>query len=107
MNNHRNVYISGPITGIDNYKENFHAASKLIASQGYIPIDPCCLPHDHDESYSSYMKEDIRALLDCDYIYMLPGWKKSDGAMCEKSIAVACKIPEYYPLSVVYLDSFK
>ena len=88
----KTCYISGPVTGISNYKDIFHKASKELARQGYIPVDPCALPHDHDLSYGSYMKEDIAALLDCDYIHMLPGWRNSSGAMCERSVAEACQI---------------
>jgi len=88
----KKVYISGPITGIDNYIDNFHMAAKELAAAGYIPIDPCSLEHDHDKSYEAYMKEDIKALLDCDYIYMLEGWRQSKGASCELYIANSCKI---------------
>lgn len=88
----KTVYISGPITGIDFYKDDFHRASKKLAAAGYIPIDPCSLPHEHELSYEAYMREDLKALLDCDYIYMLPGWKDSMGADCEHGVAVLCGI---------------
>ena len=88
------VYISGPITGVDDYIENFHSVSKKIAEAGHIPVDPCTLEHAHDKSYEAYMKEDIKALLDCDCIYMLSGWKGSPGARMERAIAKTCKITE-------------
>ena len=86
------VYVSGPITGVDNYLEIFHEASKKLAAQGYIPIDPCTLPHNHGKSHGEYRKEAIRALLDCDYIFMLPGWRQCNDAMCERAVAEACGI---------------
>ena len=35
------------------------------------------------------MREDIRAMLDCDRIHMLPGWERSRGAVLELTIAHA------------------
>lgn len=36
------------------------------------------------------MRSDLRALLDCDAIYMLPGWSRSRGARLEARVARAC-----------------
>jgi len=87
------VYISGAITGVDNYKEIFRSvADRLWSKPGYIVVNPCSLAHNHDESYESYMKEDIKALLECDRIYMIDGWKKSKGARFEFLVARMCGI---------------
>ena len=45
-------------------------------------------------TWFDYMKVDIKALLECDYVYMLPGWKKSNGARIEKFIAFIFGIKE-------------
>lgn len=80
-------YISGKITGIDNYVELFNSAEKYLLLKGYDVVNPVNLAHDHDKSWESYMKEDLKALLDCDAIYMLKNWHKSKGAIIEKTLA--------------------
>ena len=36
------------------------------------------------------MRADLRALLGCDAVYMLPGWRGSRGATVEHAVAGAC-----------------
>jgi hypothetical protein len=48
---------------------------------------------EHWCSHRGYMRADLRALLDCDAIFMLPGWRESRGATVEHAVAVACGIP--------------
>lgn len=82
------VYISGPITGIpyDN-KEAFAQMEEFLISQRHEPLNPHNLPHDHDKSWESHMREDIKALCDCDEIVMIHGWNRSAGAQLELLIA--------------------
>lgn len=81
------IYISGKITGIDNYAELFENAENLLKSKGFEVINPVKLNHLHDNTWQSYMKEDIKALMDCDAIYMLNNWHQSKGAIIEKKLA--------------------
>lgn len=81
------IYISGKITGIDNYAELFESAEKLLIEKGFEVINPVKLNHLHDKTWNSYMKEDIKALMDCDAIYMLKNWHQSKGAIIEKKLA--------------------
>ena len=39
------------------------------------------------------MRTDLLALLSCDAIHMLPGWRESKGATVEHAVAVACGMP--------------
>lgn len=80
-------YISGKITGIDNYEQLFSDAEKYLLSKGYEVINPVKLNHNNDKSWESYMKDDLKALLDCDAIYMLKNWHSSKGAIIEKTLA--------------------
>lgn len=80
------VYISGPITGNENYQRQFAEADLLLRSKGYDVFNPAALNH-ADWTYNDYMKYDIRCLLDCDRIYMLKGWETSKGSRLEKRIA--------------------
>lgn len=82
------VYISGQITGLDNFAELFKQAQTELESQGHEIVNPCNLPHNHDKTWQSYMKEDIKALCDCDAIYMLPNWSSSNGARLEYHVAL-------------------
>ena len=90
------IYISGAITGVDNYLEIFSRVEKHLTAQNIEVVNPCALTHDHDKSYGSYMKEDIKALLDCDAIFMIWGWGSSKGAKFEKEVADVCGIEVLY-----------
>lgn len=84
------IYISGPITGIDNYKEIFREAEERTAASGHDVINPAelndVLP---DLEYEEFMRLDF-ALLDlCDAILMLDGWVNSKGATREYYYAKA------------------
>lgn len=43
--------------------------------------------------WREHMRVDIRALVDCDSIYMLKGWELSKGAKLELDVASSCGIP--------------
>jgi len=45
------------------------------------------IDHDHDKTWQDYMRTDIKALCDCDAIYMLSNWRDSNGATIELQIA--------------------
>lgn len=83
------VYISGPISGHSDAPEKFEQAKKqlLDLNKEYIPISPMDLSHKHDKSWFNYMREDIQAMMECEAIYMLNGWKKSMGARIENDLA--------------------
>jgi hypothetical protein len=86
----KKVYISGKITGLseDEAMRVFAEAEGILQAEGYATVNPTTLPHNHDKSWQSYMRVDIRALCDCDAIYMLPNWEQSKGAVIEHRIAI-------------------
>lgn len=87
------VYISGKITGDEEAAiERFYAAEWLLSSLGYTPINPLRLEHTHDKRWESYMRVCIKALCDCDYIYLIDGWELSKGAVLEYNIAMSLGI---------------
>ena len=90
----KKVYISGPISGydIDERKKVFHNAEKLILSKGYTPVNPLKNGLSKKDIYEDQMKVDIKKLIDCDYIYLLPKWYQSKGATLEFDIADSCGI---------------
>jgi hypothetical protein len=93
------IYISGQITGLtfaDAYS-NFEFAEKYINSlTNHISVNPMKLEHAHDQSWESFMLEDIKALFFCDGIYMLKNWEQSKGAKIERSIALEMGIEIIY-----------
>lgn len=93
----KRIYISGKISGIEELAPIlFERAEYLIKAMGSIPVNPMTLNHEHDKSWTSYMKEDVKALCDCDAIYMLDNWKESRGAVIEHYIA------EQLDLEIIY-----
>lgn len=88
------VYISGPITGVKNYEKAFQRVEDKLAAMGHAVVNPCKLSHEHDKSWGAFMREDIKALMDCDAIALLPGWEDSTGARIEESIARALSFVE-------------
>jgi hypothetical protein len=83
------IYISGAITNNPNAKAQFDKAKQTLLelNKGYEPISPMDLPHEHSKSWNSFMREDIKALMDCQGIYLLAGWEKSPGANIEFNLA--------------------
>lgn len=82
------IYISGKITGIEaEAPALFSAVENQLKQQGYEVVNPMLLSHNHDKSWESYMKEDIKAMCDCDSIFMLKNWAHSKGASVELNLA--------------------
>lgn len=85
------IYISGAITGTDDYMERFAKAQKDLEEQGYSVVNPAAvnsmLPE--DTGYEEYMRMSFLMLDMCDSIYMLDGWSKSCGANREYGYAIA------------------
>jgi hypothetical protein len=88
-NNTIKVYISGKITGLclEQARSNFADAELQLLCQGYEPVNPMTLPHNHAGEWEDYMALDIAELTKCDAIYMLPDWQESNGARLELKIA--------------------
>lgn len=85
----KKVYISGRITGkpLHEAKEVFSKAATDLKKRGYIPINPFENGVDEDASWNEHMKADIKLMLDCDMVLLLPDWKHSKGANIEKDLA--------------------
>jgi hypothetical protein len=83
------IYISGGISGrpIEEAEAHFAEAEKKWVEQGCEVVNPCTLPHNHGRTWLEFMKEDVAAMMQCDAIYMLTGWRKSRGAVVEYIIA--------------------
>lgn len=82
------VYISGPMTGIDNLNfPTFNRAAATLRALGVDAVNPAEINPDSAMSWEQCMRADIKALCDCDTVAMLPGWERSKGAHLEVHIA--------------------
>jgi hypothetical protein len=77
------VYISGPITGVENYWEAFEQAEDDLQSQGYIPLSPSRLPQ--GMTHEQYMRIGFAMIDSADAVLFLPNWETSCGATLEAS----------------------
>lgn len=94
---YKRVYLSGPITGLPNgNKEAFQAYEDRFVNMQFEVVNPHKLHTEEQEKtfeWSDFMKSDIKALLDCQVVAMMPGWEKSKGANIEIYIARNLNIP--------------
>lgn len=88
------IYISGPITDIEDYMKNFDNAEKKLKSAGFSVVNPVKVLSQmpEDTEYEEYMDMAMMMLSMCDSIYMLKGWEKSTGANREYGYALATDI---------------
>ena len=88
------VYLSGPMTGLPDLNYNtFNSAASALGLLGYSVINPASFGTEikgmtEPEAWRACLQADIKALVDCDAIVMLPGWPESRGATLERSIAI-------------------
>lgn len=84
-------YLSGPITGQKNYRQQFARAAGALKELGYVVINPaeiCQVIPVEQMSYEDIMKIDLELLASADYLVQLPGWESSRGANRELGFAL-------------------
>lgn len=96
------VYISGPITGVNNYWLPFEDAEDELASTGLAVINPAKLPE--GMTRRQYMAINLVSLMTTDAVLTLPGWDNSIGAVIEVSLARYCGIPVYHTIEQLAED---
>lgn len=83
------IYISGKITGDENYKQKFAEAEKILEEQGHEVINPARVAEALPElTYQQYLDIDYLLIEYCDAIYMLEDWIESKGARAEYGLAI-------------------
>ena len=65
----------------------FAKAESIIKAKGHTPINPLKNGIEETRPWHVHMRQDIKMLVDCDTIYMLPDWENSKGAKLEYQIA--------------------
>ena len=83
------IYISGAITGTNDFMERFQKAEEKLKEAGHMVYNPAransYMPD--GTSYEEYMKVSFCLLDLADTIYMLKGWENSKGARRELEYA--------------------
>ena len=84
------IYISGAITGTNDYLERFMKAEKELEAKGYTVINPAkVMDQLPTMEYEEYMTISLVLLDMSEAIYMMKGWKDSKGANREYGYAIA------------------
>lgn len=82
------IYISGPISGFkDNNRSAFIDAEAQLRAAGHEVFNPIDNGLPDDSDWSTHMRADIKALMECQTIYVLKNWHISKGASLELHIA--------------------
>jgi Domain of unknown function (DUF4406) len=83
------VYIAGKITGLPklHVREKFNMIAGRLLEMGYNVVKPLAV-HDDDTQWDHAIKADIKKMLECDEVHLLPDWQESRGARLERDIAL-------------------
>ena len=101
------IYIAGPMRGYErNNHDAFNRAEKLLIKKGiWDPVNPARADReegvDPDDDMSKLelkqaLHRDVNLIFDCDCMYMLTGWGRSEGARMEHALALALSMAIHY-----------
>lgn len=80
------TYLSGPMSGIeDNNFPAFHKWAALLRTQGHDVISPAEIQE--AGTWELCLRTDMREMLECEAIALMPGWENSKGANLELHVA--------------------
>lgn len=93
------VYLAGPMTGLPDYNyPAFFQAAEFLRERGLLVENPAEHAQRNPQSFwEGYMRQALKVMLDCDELYLLPGWGKSNGANIEHNLALDLNMPIFYP----------
>ena len=82
------VYLSGPMTGLPDLNfPAFIAEAERLRALGYEVVSPVEINDNQSAPWNDCLRDDLKALLDCDAIVLLDGWQHSAGAHLEMHVA--------------------
>ena len=85
----KKIYIAGKVTGepIAEVAMKFGAAQKELEAMGFEVVNPIAVVNDFNCPWDIAMRKCIAALMQCDYIFLLPDHRQSKGATLELDLA--------------------
>lgn len=85
----RTAYVAGKITGLPktDVKSKFNMITNQLMSMGYHVVNPEGVYHEY-KTWDDAVRNDIKKMLECDEVHMLPDWQESRGAQLERDIAL-------------------
>lgn len=89
------IYIAGKVTGEDHLEcaAKFAKAKEEIEAAGFIAVNPLEVVGSFDVPWEIAMRRCVKALMDCDKVFMLPCCAKSRGARLETRLASEFAFP--------------
>lgn len=89
----KKVFISGKITGEEEYKTKFKVAQLYLENKGHIVMNPAVLPQGFE--HQDYMEICYKMIDACDAVVFLNDWGKSQGAKLEQVYSEETKTPTF------------
>ena len=85
----RTAYIAGKITGLPKgyVKDKFNLMARQLSGMGYNVVKPDAVTDD-SKAWDDAVRNDIKKMLECDEVHLLPDWQESRGAQLERDIAI-------------------
>ena len=81
-------YLSGAISGWPDFKNYFKKHEDELRELGVSDIfNPAAVQWPEDVRWEVCMKYDLKILIDCDALILLPNWNSSRGVQIEKQLA--------------------
>ncbi|WP_250489965.1 DUF4406 domain-containing protein [Caballeronia sp. INML2] len=82
------LYIAGPMSNLPELNfPAFHAEAARLRAMGFEIVNPAEIDVGPNPDWLTAMRADIRELVTCDGIALLPGWEQSKGANVEHTLA--------------------
>ena len=83
------IYISIPISGHDEIEVREHAdlVKSTLSRVGHEVVNPFDIYAGKNPTYADYLCADLRAMADCDAIFLCSGWQFSRGCRIERTFA--------------------
>lgn len=82
------LYLAGPMSNLPELNfPAFHAEAARIRALGFEIVNPAEIDVGPNHDWLTAMRADIRELVTCDGIALLPGWEQSRGATVEHTLA--------------------
>lgn len=83
------IYISIPISGHNEIEVRKHAdlVKAALSRAGHDVVNPFDIVPCKNPTYADYICADLRALADCDAIFLCSGWEQSTGCRIERNFA--------------------